>query len=155
MTRRSLILDTTVRAVFDTAIVLSLYLLLAGHNQPGGGFVGGLVAGAALGLRFVARGPAAVDHTLRLRPRTLLSIGLFLAAATAAAPILAGDPVLAQPLVETDLPFFGKVKATGALPFDIGVYLVVVGMVAMVLEAVGTDEGPDDTATADHREVST
>jgi multisubunit Na+/H+ antiporter MnhB subunit len=139
MTRRSLILDVTVRTIFDSAIVLSLYLLFAGHNQPGGGFVGGLVAGAALGLRFVAGGAAEVARTLRLRPATLVAAGLLLAAATAAAPMAVGDPVLSQPLASADLPLFGPVKATGALPFDVGVFLVVVGMVGMVLDAVGPD----------------
>lgn len=154
MIRRSLILDVTIRTVFDSAIVLSLFLLLAGHNQPGGGFVGGLVAGAALGLRFVAGGAEAVDRTLRVHPSAVLAAGLLLAAGTAAAPLLAGDPVLSQPLVSADLPLFGSVKATGALPFDIGVYLVVVGMVGAVLDAVGRDadgtapDGGDDVEVA-------
>ena len=79
--RRSLILDTTVRLVFDAALVLSIYLLFAGHNQPGGGFVGGLVAAAALSLRYIAGG---IDH-VRLpggvQPWTLLSVGLAVALA--------------------------------------------------------------------------
>jgi len=139
--RRSLILDVTVRAVFDSAVVLSLYLLVSGHNRPGGGFVGGLVAGAAIGLRYVAGGRDAVDSTLRVRPWTILSVGLLLVTLTAAAPLLAGDAVLAQPFVEADLPVFGPVAATGALPFDTGVYLVVVAMVATVLDAVDPDPG--------------
>ena len=137
MTRRSMILDVTVRTVFDSAIVLSWYLLLTGHQQPGGGFVGGLVAGAALGLRFVAGGIDAVDRTLPVRPWTILSLGLLFAASTAAAPVVFGRSVLAHPLVHLELPLFGDVEVTGALPFDVGVYLVVLAMVAMVLDAVG------------------
>lgn len=68
MTRRSVILDATVRLVFDAALVLSLYLLFAGHNQPGGGFVGGLVAGAALALRFLAGGVDELRGLLPVRP---------------------------------------------------------------------------------------
>lgn len=65
MNHRSVIFDTTVRVVFDAAIVLSLYLLFAGHNQPGGGFVGGLVAAAALALRYLAGG---IDEVRPLLP---------------------------------------------------------------------------------------
>lgn len=154
MTRRSLILDVTVRTIFDSAVVLSIFLLLAGHNQPGGGFVGGLVAGAALGLRFVSGGRDAVLRTVRVRPWTILSIGLLCSAITAAAPLLVGDPVLAQPLLELDLPFFGKVHATGALPFDVGVYLVVVAMVTMVLDAVGTEDDGGSAGSTDRPGVA-
>ena len=76
--RRSLILDTTVRLVFDAAMVLSLYMLFAGHNQPGGGFVGGLVAAAALALRYIAGGLDQVRLPGDVQPWTLLSVGLAL-----------------------------------------------------------------------------
>src|SRR5690606_35513308 len=66
--RRSLIFDTTVRLVFDAALVLSVYMLFAGHNQPGGGFVGGLVAAAAIALRYIAGGLVDALDVIPARP---------------------------------------------------------------------------------------
>jgi multicomponent Na+:H+ antiporter subunit A len=146
--RRSVILDTTVEVVFDAALVLSLYLLFAGHNQPGGGFVGGLVAGAAVALRYVAGGIEAVRPTIRARPWFILALGLGLAVATTAVPLLVGRSVLDQEAATWDLPLLGTIKASTALIFDAGVYLVVVGLVLMVFEALGDDSEPlpsDDT----------
>lgn len=137
--RRSLILDTTVRLVVDGALVLSIYLLFAGHNQPGGGFVGGLVAAAAFALRSIAGGFEEVVTSLRVRPWSVLSAGLLLAAGTALAPVLAGAAPLDHRSVEWKLEVLGKVKVTTATVFDSGVYLIVVGLVLMIFEALGDD----------------
>ena len=67
--------DVSVRVVFHAVMVGSIYLLFAGHNQPGGGFVGGLVAGAAIALRYVAGGIDEVRPLTRLRPWTILGAG--------------------------------------------------------------------------------
>ena len=146
MIRRSLILDTTVRLVFDGALVLSIYLLFAGHNQPGGGFVGGLVAAAAIALRYIAGGPDDVLSMLRVRPRGFLSAGLALAAGTALVPHAFGDTPLDHQAIEWHLALLGKVKFTTATVFDTGVYLIVVGLVLMILEALGDDPDADDIA---------
>ena len=135
--RRSPIFDTGVDLISHTVLILSLYLLFAGHNQPGGGFIGGLVAAAGLALRYVAGGVDEVRQTTRVQPWTLLGGGLFLAAATATGALVAGGQVLESGKVSVDLPLLGTAKATSALPFDIGVYLVVVGLVLMVIESLG------------------
>ena len=145
--KRSLLLDTTVRLVFDAVVVLSIYLLVAGHNQPGGGFVGGLVAGAAIALRYIAGGIDAVRTTVPIRPWSVLGIGLALAASMAVIPLFVGDAPLDNAKVEWDLPLLGLVKATSALIFDTGVYLVVVGLVLMIFEALGDDHVPGQEAT--------
>jgi len=134
---RSLILDTTVRLVFDAVLVFSLYLLFAGHNQPGGGFVGGLVAAAAVALRYLAGGLSEVRTIFAIRPWTFLSIGLLLAVGTAIVPLLFGAPPLDQAAWELDLPLLGKAKATSATVFDAGVYLVVMGVILMAFEGLG------------------
>ena len=139
MIRRSLILDTTVRLVFDGALVLSVYLLFAGHNQPGGGFVGGLVAAAAVALRYIAGGLDEVLSMLRVRPWGFLSAGLVLAAGTALVPLAFGDAPLDHGAVEWHLDVLDKVKFTSATVFDTGVYLIVVGLVLMIFEALGED----------------
>ena len=140
--RRSLILDTTVRLVFDVVIVFSVYLLFAGHNQPGGGFVGGLVAAAAIALRYVAGGIDEVRNLMPMRPPMFLALGLGLAAASAFVPLMFGGAPLDHDAVEWELALLGKVKATSATIFDTGVYLVVVGLILMLFEALGDDAEP-------------
>lgn len=137
--RRSLILDVTVRFVFDAVIVLSLYLLFAGHNQPGGGFVGGLVAAAAIALRYIASGSQDVAFILRVRPSTVLSVGLVFATLTALVPVLFGHGPLDHHSVGWDVAQLGRVTVSTATVFDTGVYLVVVGLLLRILEALGED----------------
>jgi multisubunit Na+/H+ antiporter MnhB subunit len=137
--RRSLILDTTVRLVFDAALVLSVYLLFAGHNQPGGGFVGGLVAGAAVALRYIAGGLTEIRSLVPARPWTFLAVGLALAAGAAIAPIVVGDGPLDQRAFGWDVILLGPVKFTTATVFDAGVYLIVIGLVFMIFEGLGED----------------
>jgi multicomponent Na+:H+ antiporter subunit A len=149
--RRSLILDTTVRLVFDAALVLSVYLLFAGHNQPGGGFVGGLVAAAAIALRYVTGGLDEVRTLTSVRPWTFLAIGLALAAGTGLVPLAAGEAPLDQRAFEWDVALLGHVKLTTATVFDTGVYLIVVGLLLMVFEGLGeslgqSPDGADDGA---------
>jgi multicomponent Na+:H+ antiporter subunit A len=135
--RRVFTLDQPVSLIFYAMLVGSIYLLFAGHNQPGGGFVGGLVAGAAVALRYVAGGIDEVRRVSPVRPWTLLGTGVILATSTALVPVLLGHPVLDHGLFEAEVPLLGDVKATSALPFDLGVYLVVVGVILMVVEAFG------------------
>lgn len=144
--RRSLIADASVTFLFHGIVVVSLYLLFVGHNQPGGGFVGGLVAGSGLALKFVVGGAASVRNAVRVPPWVILGLGLVFASVTALVPVLLGHSVLEHAAFEWSLPLLGKVKATTALPFDIGVYLVVVGLSLTALEAFGDDPEPQEEA---------
>ncbi len=137
--RRSLILDVSVRLLYPSIMVLSLYFLFAGHNQPGGGFVGGLTAAGAISLRYVKDGVEAVRRSFRLEPWTILGSGLALSVGTAIFPMLLGGAILEHGTLKLHPPLLGEVKATSALPFDIGVYAVVVGLVLMIFEAFGDD----------------
>jgi multisubunit Na+/H+ antiporter MnhB subunit len=141
--RRLLVVDVSVGVIFHTALVGSIYLLFAGHNQPGGGFVGGLVAGAAIALRAIAGGIDEVRALTRLRPWTFLGLGILAASLTALVPVLFGEPVLTSGKGSATLPLIGTVTASSVLAFDIGVYLVVVGMVFMMFEAFGDDLADD------------
>lgn len=144
--RRSVIVDTITRIVFHSALVLSIYLLFAGHNQPGGGFVGGLVAAAAFALTYVAGGIDDVRTLSRLRPWTVLGSGLFLSAMAAMTPLLFGDPVLESGHESFDVPALGHVEISSTLFFDVGVYGVVVGLVLMVIESFGDESAvPEET----------
>lgn len=143
--RRSLILDTTVRLAFDGALVVSVYLLFAGHNQPGGGFVGGLVASAAIALRYIAGGLDDVRSIVPAQPWTFLAVGLAVAVTAALAPMVSGNGPLDQQAFEWDLTLLGHVKLTTATVFDTGVYLIVVGLALMIFEGLGEEwrESPD------------
>lgn len=135
--RRLVTLDRTVPVIVQVIMVGSLYLLFAGHNQPGGGFVGGLVAGAAISLRYVAGGIEEVRRTSRVRPWTILGTGVVVAVSTALVPVVVGAPVLDAGYSAPEIEVLGKISLSSALVFDIGVYLCVVGLVLMVFEAFG------------------
>jgi multicomponent Na+:H+ antiporter subunit A len=135
--RRIATLDHSVPVIFYVIMTGSVYLLFAGHNQPGGGFVGGLVAGAAISLRYIAGGIEEVRRISRWRPWTIMGTGLLISAATAMVPLLAGDAVLEGAYRSVDVPLIGEVSLVSALVFDVGVYVGVVGRVFMVFEAFG------------------
>ena len=137
------ILDVVIRAEFQVLLVVSLYLLFAGHNQPGGGFIGGLVAAAAFTTRYVAGGSAELRRSLRVPSSALLGVGLLVAVGTALVLLVDGGGFLEHRLLKATLPVIGEVKTTTALFFDIGVYLVVVGVIVSILEALGAPTEDD------------
>lgn len=134
---RSLVLEVATRMIFPLIMVLSAYFFFAGHNTPGGGFAGGLTAGLALVLRYLAGGRYELGETLPLDAGKILGVGLGLSAGTAVASLLLGAPVLSSALIEIDVPVLGTVKFVTALFFDLGVYLIVVGLVLDVLRSLG------------------
>ena len=142
-TGRYAFVDGAVRVLVYVAFVVSLYLLVAGHNHPGGGFVGGLVAGAAVALRYVAGGIRDVRNLVRPKPWTILGSGLLIAGVTATVPILTGRPFLDNGYWTVDPPVLGPLGVSSALAFDLGVYLVVVGLVFMAFEAFGDERRGD------------
>jgi multicomponent Na+:H+ antiporter subunit A len=90
-----------------------------------------------------------VRATFRFPPWAILGTGLGVSVMTALVPLVAGSSVLEHSLFDETLPLLGKVKATSALPFDIGVYMVVIGLVLMAFEAFGDDVEPDEGADDD------
>ncbi|WP_426571407.1 MnhB domain-containing protein [Aquihabitans sp. McL0605] len=135
--RRSLILDVVVRLVFHSALLLGAFLLFTGHNRPGGGFVGGLVVGAAISLRYVAGGIDEVRATLPVRPWTLLGTGLATATLTGLVPLLFGRQLMEHAKLNAHLGPLGGFHLNTALFFDIGVAQVVIGMVLLLLVSFG------------------
>lgn len=135
--QRSLVLEVATRLIFPLMMVLSVYLFFAGHNTPGGGFAGGLTAGLALVLRYLAGGRYELGEALPFDAGKILGLGLALSAGTAVTSILLGAPALSSALIEVHLPLLGTVKFVTALFFDLGVYLIVVGLVLDVLRSLG------------------
>jgi len=125
----SLILSTAARLLVALLLLFSIFVMLRGHNEPGGGFIGGLIAATAFALYVMAEGAGAVRAVLRIDPRKVAGLGLACALAAGLIGVLAGEPFLRGLWVM--LPS-GKVGTP--LLFDLGVYLVVLGgVVALVL----------------------
>ena len=138
--KRSMILEVAVQAEFHTLLLVSLFFLFAGHNQPGGGFAGGLVASAAFALVYVAGGPRQLRRVTKVPSYVLMGVGLMLAVVTGMTSLVLGHEFLESAKLEVDLPLIGPAKTTSVLFFDTGVYLVVLGMILMLLEQLGSDE---------------
>ena len=137
--RRSVVLEVVTRILFHTIVVFSLYLLFSGHNEPGGGFAGGLVAGLALVLRYLAGGRYELGEAAPVDPGLLLGAGLLFAGGTGVVGLALGAEVLQTAILEVTLPVLGDVKLVTSLFFDIGVYLIVVGLVLDVLRSLGAE----------------
>ncbi|MGY2083102.1 Na+/H+ antiporter subunit A [Blastococcus sp. SYSU DS0539] len=137
--RRSVVLEVVTRILFHSIVVFSVFLLFSGHNQPGGGFAGGLVAGLALVLRYLAGGRYELGEAAPVDPGLLLGVGLLIAGGTGVAGLLLGAEVLETAILETALPVLGDVKLVTSLFFDVGVYLIVVGLVLDILRSLGAE----------------
>ncbi len=134
MRMHSLILRTAGHFLLPLLILFSLWLLLRGHNEPGGGFIGGLVAAAAIALYLFTMDLQAARKALWVDPRNLIGIGLTLAVLSAIpGAVLHGQPFFTSQWWPMTLPLLGEVKLSTPLIFDIGVYLVVIGSVLTIV----------------------
>ena len=143
--RRSVLFEVVARLLFHPILLFALYLLLAGHNAPGGGFVAGLVAGLAFTVRYLAGGKPELDEATSVDAGLLLGGGLTLAVLTALAPMAFGWPPLTSLTAHPELPLLGTVHLSTSLLFDAGVFLIVVGLVLDVVRSLGA--GIDSDAT--------
>ena len=137
--QRIVFVDISVQIIFYAVVMASLWLLFVGHDQPGGGFVGGLLAGSAIALRYVAGGINEVRGQSRFRPWTVLGTGLLVSSVTAAVPLLFGGSLLDVGSTTLTLPVLGSFELSSSLAFDVGVYVTVIGMVLMAFEAFGDE----------------
>ena len=127
------LLQVVARALLPLALLLSVHMLLRGHNLPGGGFVAGLMTASAIILQFVAAPRRVAARALPCHPTTLLWLGLTVAVLSAVGPILLGLPLLTQTFGGVAVPVVGYVKQSTAMIFDVGVYLVVTGVTVTIL----------------------
>jgi multicomponent Na+:H+ antiporter subunit B len=127
----SLILMTAARYLMPLMLLFSVYLLLRGHDGPGGGFIGGLVASTAFSLYAFAYDVAQARRTLRVDPHLLIAAGLLAALTSGLLPFVFRKPFLTGLWAWRELPALGKVGTP--LLFDAGVYLVVIGIVLMII----------------------
>lgn len=136
---RSIFLEVIVRILFHTIMVVSIYVLFAGHNGPGGGFAGGLVAGMALVMRYIAGGRWELGAAAPTDAGRLLGLGMLLAVGSAIVPLFSGQPPLTSTFWEADIPVLGHIEFVTSTIFDMGVYLVVIGLVLDVLRSLGAE----------------
>lgn len=130
----SLILSTATRLLLPLMLLFSWFLLLRGHNEPGGGFVGGLVAAAGLALHAIAEGVQRTRALLRIDPRRLIAVGLLIAAVSGLPSLFVGLPFMTGLWWPVALPGVGKVGTP--FLFDVGVYVVVLGISMTILLAL-------------------
>jgi multicomponent Na+:H+ antiporter subunit A len=136
--RRSVLFEVVTRLIFHTIIVFSLFLLFAGHNNVGGGFAAGLMTGFALVIRYLAGGRYELDEAAPVDAGLLLGSGLFIATLSGLAPLALGGTVLQSAVVDLHVPLMGDVHLVTSLFFDVGVYLVVVGLMLDLLRSLGS-----------------
>lgn len=127
--------------LFFPILMFSLYLLLRGHNFPGGGFIAGLLSAVALILLSFARGLEQFHRILPFDPMRLAAVGLLLTAAVSLAPVFLGAPFLKHWNGYVDLPALGKTFVGTPLIFDVGVYLAVLGAVVKILFTLAKSVG--------------
>lgn len=138
---RSLILQTISRGVLPVAVLFSLYLLLRGHDEPGGGFIAGLVTAAAIVLQALAFGVAVTREALRRHLRWAMPVGLVLAASTGLISVVLWEqPYMSHRHAHVRVPGSDSyVHLATTLLFDLGVYFVVVGVASSLLSEFAGD----------------
>jgi multicomponent K+:H+ antiporter subunit A len=124
------------RWMFPAIIVLSAYLLLRGHDLPGGGFAAGIALAIAFLLQYLGTNVREVEDQLRILPVRWMGLGLLVAAATGMGAWLFGYPFLTSHARYLELPLVGRVPFATALLFDLGVYLLVIGATVLILIAI-------------------
>ncbi|SFK29162.1 multicomponent Na+:H+ antiporter subunit B [Halobacillus dabanensis] len=142
MTRTNdIILRTTTTLIAFILLGFSIYLFFAGHNAPGGGFIGGLMTSAAIILMYMAYGIQAMEKILPINFRQIIPVGLIIAAATGIGGMIFNAPFLTQTFAYFQLPILGKTELATALLFDLGVYLAVVGVTMTIILTIANDRG--------------
>lgn len=148
---RSIIFEVVTRLLFPIMILYALFLLFSGHNNPGGGFAGGLVAGMALTIRYLAGGEAELDEAAPVEPGLVLGAGLLTSALSMLAPVLVGGRIGQSYALDVNAPYvsflptpwgevtlLGEVHIVTSLVFDIGVFAVVVGVMLDLARSLGS-----------------
>ena len=156
-----LMLRVAARVVLPLALVVTLYIFMRGHNQPGGGFVAGLITAVALVLQFMAMGQSRAEVLLRAqggrRFVRWIGVGLGIAGLTGMAAFVFGQPFLTSAHGHPFLPWLGDIPLATAALFDLGVYITVVGSTLLTLSTLGsvTRESATAAEPSPHRETKT
>lgn len=137
--RPAVILQVITRLLFHIIMLFSIFLLFSGHDNPGGGFAGGLVAGIALIVRYLAGGRQELNAAAPVDAGRVLGTGLFIAVGTGLGAMLFGGAVFQSAILDVDIPVLGNIHLVSSALFDIGVYLIVVGLALDILRSLGAE----------------
>ena len=137
----TLIFRTLAPVITVTMIVFSIFVMLRGHNEPGGGFIGGLIGASAIAIYGIAAGPAAVRVAMRVDPLVIAGFGVLLAGLSGMVSLVYGVPYLTGIWTHLQLGEAGAALSTPMI-FDIGVYFVVFGTISAIGLAL-EDDGED------------
>lgn len=135
----SLILRIATRYLTPLLLVASVILLLAGHNHPGGGFIAGLLSAGAFSLYLFAHDLPAARRALRVKPLTLIGLGLVVAFGSGCIALISGLPFMTGRWTAVPIPLVGEVYLGTPLLFDFGVYLVVIGVTLNIIFALSEE----------------
>ncbi len=140
MRANNLIIQFTSKIVFFIIVFFAVHIFFAGHYTPGGGFVGGLLAASAIVLLIITFDLKTVQRIIPVNFMVVTGSGLLIAFMTAAFPLLLDDPFFTHYYDYFTLPIIGKTSLHTAALFDLGVFLVVVGVTMTIIQTIGEDE---------------
>lgn len=135
----NVILRTVTKVVVFIILTLAVYLFFAGHNSPGGGFVGGLVLAAAFVLLFIVYDIETIRKGVPLDFKKVAALGAFISVGTGFGALLFGEPFLSMSFDYFTFPFFGEVELSTVTLFEAGVALAVVGVVCTIILSISED----------------
>jgi multicomponent Na+:H+ antiporter subunit B len=134
------ILQTATRVLVMIILTYSIYILFAGHHNPGGGFIGGLVTSSALVLLAMAYDVRTVRQIIPFDFKRIGAFGVLVAVLTGTSALFFGEPFLFQVFAEVDLPLFGPRELATAVLFDLGVYFAVIGTTITIILSISEDQ---------------
>ncbi|MBY7144969.1 Na(+)/H(+) antiporter subunit B [Virgibacillus sp. NKC19-3] len=135
----NVILRAVTKIVVFIILTLAVFLFLAGHNSPGGGFVGGLVLASAFVLLFIVFDIETIQHAIPFDFKKIAALGAFIAVATGFGSLLFGEPFLSQTFGYFDIPIYGEMELATVTIFEAGVALAVVGVVVTIILSISED----------------
>jgi len=135
----NIILETITKVVVIIVLTLAVYLFLAGHNSPGGGFVGGLVLATAFVLLFIVYDIETIEKAVPLDFKKVAALGAFISVSTGVGALLFDAPFLSQAFGYFELPIFGTTELATVTLFELGVALAVVGVVCTIILSISKD----------------
>ena len=137
--RSGKILALSAKFLIPLLVLFSFWILLRGHNAPGGGFIGGLIGAVAFSLLLLAFGLKKAKALLPFDPRSLIGIGLLVALGTAILPAYRGQGFFRGLWIQLQIPLLGSFTIGTPQLFDIGVYLVVIGSLMIIIFSLWED----------------
>ncbi|MFB4164845.1 Na(+)/H(+) antiporter subunit B [Alteribacillus sp. JSM 102045] len=140
MKSNDVILQTATKVVLFIILAFSVFIFFNGHHEPGGGFIGGLMTASAIVLLLLAYDLEMVKRILPFDFKLVTAAGLLVAIGTGMGSFLFGVPFLSQTFDYFTFPVLGELELATALLFDIGVYLVVVGVTLTIIQTIGEDQ---------------